>query len=134
MGFAARCELANIKYMDKIGMMRQVFDEFSLRAALASAWSLKTARQWTFDNPAAGQCNVTAVVVHDLFGGDILRTKLPGVDHYYNRIDGVVVDLTDGQFSEPIDYDDELASREEAMICVLDSEYAILRKSLVDSK
>jgi hypothetical protein len=40
------------------------------------------------------------VVVHDLFGGDILKTSLPDydVDHFYNRIDGVVVDLPGGSF------------------------------------
>ncbi|MEM9473597.1 MAG: hypothetical protein AAGA00_16705 [Pseudomonadota bacterium] len=109
------------------------FDETEMRAALLESWSLQTAKQWTQETPAAGQCNVTAVVVHDLFGGDILKTDLPGydVDHFYNRIDGVVVDLTDGQFSAPVTYDDEPASREEAMQCVLASEYDTLRAALL---
>jgi hypothetical protein len=109
------------------------FNEDRLRSALAGAWCLETAKQWTPDTPAAGQCNVTTVVVHDLFGGDILKTSLPDydVDHYYNRIDGVVVDLTDSQFSAPVSYDDELASRADAMQCVLDSEYETLRAALL---
>jgi hypothetical protein len=109
------------------------FDETRLRSELARVWSLETAKQWTPDTPAAGQCNVTTVVVHDLFGGDILRTSLPDhdVDHYYNRIDGVVVDLTDSQFSAPIGYDDVMASREDAMQCVLDSEYETLHAALL---
>ncbi len=109
------------------------FDEAQLRSVLARAWSLETAKQWTPDTPAAGQCNVTTVVVHDLFGGDILKTSLPGydVDHFYNRIDGVVVDLTEGQFSAPVQYDDEEAGRDEAMQCVLESEYETLRTSLL---
>ncbi|MEM7634924.1 MAG: hypothetical protein AAF299_10215 [Pseudomonadota bacterium] len=109
------------------------FDEARIRSALVKAWSLETAKQWTPDTPAAGQCNVTTVVVHDLFGGEILRTGLPGydVDHYYNRIDGTVVDLTDSQFPAPVSYDDELASRADAMQCVLDSEYSVLRAALL---
>ncbi len=109
------------------------FNEPQLRSVLATAWSLETAKQWTPDTPAAGQCNVTTVVVHDLFGGDILKTSLPDydVDHYYNRIDGVGVDLTDGQFSAPVSYDDELASRADAMQYVLDSEYETLRAALL---
>lgn len=43
------------------------------------------------------------------------------------RIEGGVVDLTDSQFSEPVIYDDELASQEDAMGCVLNSEYEELR-------
>ncbi len=112
--------------------MLQKFDETRVRAALAKAWSLRTAKQWTSDTPAAGQCNVTAVVAHDLYGGDILRTKVSGyeVNHYYNRIAGRIVDLTDSQFSEPVIYDDEIAGREEAMSCVLKSEYDVLRQAL----
>ena len=76
---------------------------------------------------------MTTVVVHDLFGGDILKTSLPDydVDHYYNRIDGVVVDLTDSQFSAPVSYDDEMASREDAMECVQTGEYETLRAELL---
>ena len=110
-----------------------IFDEAQLRSALTKAWSLETAKQWTPDIPAAGQCNVTTVVVHDLFGGDILKTSLPDydVDHFYNRIDGGIFDLTDSQFSEPVHYEDDPASREEAMECVQYNEYETLHASLL---
>ncbi len=113
--------------------MKLNFNETSIRAALPTAWSLKTAKQWTPGIPAGGQCNVTTVVIHDLFGGEILRTKVPGydVDHYYNRINRKAVDFTDSQFPEPVRYDDELATREDAMQCVLDSEYETLRRRLL---
>lgn len=108
----------------------QSFDEAAVRNALSQAWSLETAKQWTPECPAAGQCNVTAVVIHDLFGGEILQTALPDdwgdVIHFYNRIDGRVVDLTDSQFTEPIPYDDAPASRDAAMACVREAEYATL--------
>ncbi|MCR9213095.1 MAG: hypothetical protein NXI13_05215 [Proteobacteria bacterium] len=106
------------------------FDEPKTRAALWQSWSLETAKQWTAEAPYSGQCNVTAVVAQELFGGDILKTQLPEVMHFYNRIDGVVVDLTDEQFDKPIPYDDAISNREEAMECVLDSEYEILLDAL----
>jgi len=31
-----------------------------VQSALRKAWSLSTARQWTPNNPAVGQCNVTS--------------------------------------------------------------------------
>ena len=114
--------------------MTMKFDEHAVRDALTSAWSLETASQWTADNPALGQCNVTAVLIHDLFGGEILRTWLPNVWHYYNRLDGRRMDLSDSQFSAPgalfaapDPYQDLLTSREAAMSGIPQREYDALR-------
>ncbi len=118
--------------------MRPDYDEARIRQALPRAWSSKTAVQWTAANPASGQCNVTAAVIYDLFGGEILRTRLPDVWHYYNRIDGTRVDFTDSQFhalgalfEAPQAYDDEPTSREAAMTGIPDREYQALRSALV---
>ena len=88
--------------------------------------------------PASGQCNVTAAVVFDLFGGQILRTKLPGVWHYYNELDGQRRDLTDSQFTAPgalfdapKSYDDEVSSRDAAMNGIPQREYDTLREALL---
>ncbi|MEM8837170.1 MAG: hypothetical protein AAGE89_03690 [Pseudomonadota bacterium] len=114
------------------------FNETEVRGALMKAWSVDTAVQWTEDNPASGQCNVTAAVVFDLFGGDILKTRLPGVWHYYNRIDGIRCDLTDSQFSAPgglfsapETYEDQDSSIEEAMEGIPRHEYEMLRLALL---
>jgi len=115
------------------------FDEPTVRDALKKAWSLETAVQWTAENPALGQCNVTAAVVHDLFGGDVLRTRYPTFWHYYNRIDGTVVDLTDGQFTwpgalfeAPSSYDDELSDQTSAMDGIPQREFATLKAALLE--
>ncbi len=117
--------------------MSLAFDEARVRAALRKSWSSQTAVQWTAENPASGQCNVTAAVIFDMFGGEILRTKLPGVWHYYNRIDGVRIDLTDSQFSAPgalFDapelYDDEVSDKAAAMTNIPASEYETLMSAL----
>jgi hypothetical protein len=90
------------------------FDPDEIKSALRKSWSLATARQWTPTNPAAGQCNVTALLLHELFGGDLLKTPLPAGDHFYNRIGGRRFDFTESQFREPITYIDLPASRADA--------------------
>ncbi|MFH8615279.1 hypothetical protein ACH4E8_09415 [Streptomyces sp. NPDC017979] len=61
---------------------------------------------WTPDNPARGQCDITALVVHDLLGGHLLlgEVTLDGADHGYhwwNRLpDGTEIDLTREQFRQ----------------------------------
>jgi len=82
------------------------FDPEQVARALAKSWSLASARQWSTQNPAAGQCNVTALLVHELFGGELLKTPLSEGDHFYNRIDGRRYDFTECQFAAPIAYAD----------------------------
>lgn len=54
-------------------------DQFNIITdALFQSWSLRSSSKWTKDNPAMGQCGVTALVVNDLIGGEIMKTKLPG--------------------------------------------------------
>ena len=90
------------------------FEPDKIQGTLFKAWSLSTASQWTADNPAAGQCNVTALLIHELFGGDLLKTPLPAGDHFYNRIEGRRYDFTASQFDRPIAYMDLRTSRTEA--------------------
>ena len=115
-----------------------VFDEERIRAALEKAWSLDTAKQWSKENPANGQCNVTSAVICDLYGGEVLRTRYPTFWHYYNRIDGMRCDLTDSQFvrpdarfAAPDGYDDELSDRDMAMEGISQREYEALKKALL---
>lgn len=60
--------------------------------------------EWGPDNPARAQCGVTALVVQDLLGGDLIHGEVHvnGVkdgNHYWNRLpDGTEIDLTADQF------------------------------------
>ena len=97
---------------------------------LKTAWSAETAGSWTPDNPARGQCSVTALVVQDVLGGDILRTRTAGGTHFYNMIDGVRWDFTVSQFDRPIPFEDTPASRAEAMADTSQAQYDALRRRL----
>jgi hypothetical protein len=103
------------------------FDPDEVQSALRKAWSSSTSSQWTADNPAAGQCNVTALVIHELFGGELLKTPLPAGDHYYNRIGGERYDFTASQFDRPIAYMDVLTDRADAELGAAHDQLAELR-------
>ena len=52
----------------------------TLEEALKKAWDQTTcyppmAEDWSPDNPAYGQCYVTALIVNDFFGGKILKAE-----------------------------------------------------------
>lgn len=75
--------------------------------AIRGSWSLDTAEPddgWTPDNPARGQCDVTCLVVHDIFGGEILAAEVfrdgEHIEwHMWNRLPGgIEIDLTREQF------------------------------------
>lgn len=102
------------------------FDQNRVLAALYQSWSIVTSGQWAPDNPAKGQCNVTAILVYDLFGGDILKTPLPDGEHFYNRIDGERHDFTSSQFELPITYSDTLTDREDAANGITNHELSTL--------
>jgi len=103
------------------------FDPDEVQRTLRKSWSLATAIQWTAENPAAGQCNVTALLVHELFGGDLLKTPLPAGDHFYNRIGGRRYDFTASQFSQPIAYTDIPTTRADAERGATSAQSAALR-------
>lgn len=76
-----------------------------LKVVLSRAWAEDTCYpgSWNKDNPCKGQCEPTACLVQNLFGGDIY--KLVGDDsigskgaHYYNFIENQFIDLTAIQF------------------------------------
>lgn len=76
--------------------------------ALQKSWSKETSYcpdEWDSSNLSLGQCAISALMVNDYFGGDIIwsHVLLPTgqkVSHYYNLIDSKVVDLTRSQFPE----------------------------------
>ena len=87
-----------------------MFDEelvpADLRIAIEGAWAADTSpipEAWSLGNPAAGHCEVTAFVLWEHLGGDLVTGQvfLDGEfqeHHQWNRVGGVDVDLTFRQF------------------------------------
>ena len=99
-----------------------------LRHLLLRCWSSQTSSLWSAESPSRGQCGVTALVLQDHFGGEILKTRVGTAWHFYNRLGGVGVDATADQFPEPIHYLDLPASREEAFADTNEAQYAELSR------
>ena len=103
------------------------FEANRVAAALLGSWSIETSGNWLPHNPARGQCNVTALLIHELFGGEILKTPLPDGDHFYNWIEGKRIDLTASQFEAPVNYLDIASNRDEALAGTSIVKYKSLR-------
>lgn len=79
-----------------------------LIAALWRAWTAETSydsAEWSADNPARGQCVVSALIVQDYFGGELVRFAVSGNGisemHYANLLDGdVLFDVTRSQYQD----------------------------------
>ncbi len=97
---------------------------------LEECWSAETSSRWSAATPSRGQCGVTALVLYDYFGGEILKTRVGGRWHFYNRVAGTRLDATAGQFSDPIVYADLASSREEALTDCTQEQYRALSRSL----
>lgn len=69
------------------------------------AWCRETSScpdEWSRENPARGQCAVTALILQDLTGGgQLLRAEVNGESHYWLLTeDGVELDMTLCQFGD----------------------------------
>lgn len=75
-----------------------------IEKALEIAWSKETADpdsldKWTENNKALGQCAITSVLVHDLFGGRMIYDKANF--HIWNEFpDGSQHDFSRSQFKD----------------------------------
>jgi hypothetical protein len=81
--------------------------------ALRASWAADTCSpddlaraDWTSANPAWGHCDITALVVNDMLGGDLMVGEVHLGDeqrgyHWWNRLPtGVEIDLTSDQFRD----------------------------------
>ena len=84
-----------------------------IEGALRASWAGDTCSPddleragWRPDNPAWGHCDISALVLHDLLGGDLVLGDVhihgnPHGYHWWNRLaDGTEIDLTREQFRD----------------------------------
>jgi hypothetical protein len=87
---------------DIIGRKKQ-----EISSAIAQSWAADTSSyqaDWTASTPSLGQCAVTALVVQEQLGGEIVRVVYSDNgkkdSHYFNILPtGEILDLTREQFS-----------------------------------
>lgn len=78
---------------------------------LSGIWSRDTCAprmrdQWSPENPTLGQCSITAFLMQDIYGGEVLGVPLEdGNFHCFNVVGGCTFDLTSEQFgNRKLDY------------------------------
>ena len=85
-----------------------MFTLAELEQAIRASWSLDTSDdpdEWSPENAARGQCDITSLVIHDLLGGELLAAGVYLDDeriesHMWNRLpSGLEIDLTRDQFT-----------------------------------
>ncbi|MEU9522595.1 hypothetical protein [Streptomyces sp. NPDC048224] len=114
-----------------------------IEQAVRASWSAETCTpeyrsRWTGDNPARDQCGVTAMVLNDLLGGELIRGEVhvggERVDyHWWNRLGmGVEIDLTREQFGPRETVVGGVVVCRPAEIRRLREEYELLRDRVLD--
>ncbi|MEV7833855.1 alpha/beta hydrolase [Streptomyces subrutilus] len=117
-----------------------------LEAAIRAGWSAETSEPadlskvaWNADNPAWGQCDITALVVQDLVGGDLVLGEvfLDGRQegyHWWNLLPGGIrVDLTREQFRRgEVVTPGRVVKRPPGRLRRRWDEYQLLRRRVVD--
>jgi len=76
-----------------------------LHDSFLEAWNSDTTSvpdEWTEALPERGQCAVTALILQDIFGGELLRAVVNGESHYWNKLPLGEVDFTRSQFVSPL--------------------------------
>ena len=117
-----------------------------LETILNSLYSKETCypecrNQWNDDNKTLGHCAIVALIINDYFGGNICKIKVNNISHYFNLIDGEIVDLTSEQFKiNDISYANYIIKTREDVLMDEDTKkrYEILKLkvklSLIDEK
>ncbi|GGZ12762.1 hypothetical protein GCM10010327_49750 [Streptomyces nitrosporeus] len=114
-----------------------------IEAAIRSSWDADTTTpvhrpRWNPGNPARDQCGVTAMVVNDLLGGELIRGEVlvdgERVDyHWWNRLGmGIEIDLTREQFEEHEKVSGGVVIERPAEIVRLREEYELLRDRVLE--
>ncbi len=103
-----------------------------LLPVIQDLWSEETCAEWQPDLPCFGQGAVTALAIHDLCGGQIVKTECPSGWHYYNIVEGERYDLTKDQFTEELGYSDDPVERDEAMAAAGEKHYLAMKAKLKD--
>ncbi|MFG3496806.1 hypothetical protein [Streptomyces sp. NPDC047886] len=114
-----------------------------IERAVRRSWGADTCTpefrpHWKPDNPARDQCGVTALVLHDLLGGELIRgeVRVNGelTDyHWWNRLRmSIEVDLTREQFRPVEIVTAGVAVPRPPTIVRLHEEYELLRSRVME--
>lgn len=114
---------------------------YKFKKALAQSWGKDTsyhkdAPNWTPENPALGQCAISALLFNEYFGGKIYSgVSDTGIVHYWNKIYGIKVDLTKQQFPRGLKFKNIICWDRNELIATgnVDKRYNLLRQRMLEN-
>jgi hypothetical protein len=77
-----------------------MFNKMIVYKALKLSLSPGSKGRLTPNVQTTGQDRLISLLIHDVFGGEILKTHMKKDWHYYNRIDGERVDFTGSEIKK----------------------------------
>ncbi len=95
-------------------------DLLTLKERIKESWDRSTCyppmqKEWSEENPSYGQCAVTALLIQDFYGGEILYNEVN--DHFWNVLpDGTEIDLTRQQFKKPVSFNENIVCDREDIL------------------
>lgn len=113
---------------------------YKFKKALAKSWGKDTAYHkdapnWTPENPALGQCAITALLFNEFFGGKIYSgVSESGIVHYWNKKLGLKIDLTKQQFDKKIKFFEVTLWERNHLLSTgnVEERYLLLRKRFIE--
>ena len=104
-----------------------------IRETLEKIWSKKTAYKPSLktglQTKSRGQCYVTALLLRDIMGAEVVRAKVNEETHYWNRFSGYEFDLTSDQYGgdgyRPVPYDGRKITKRQ--VNLMNKRYRILK-------
>ena len=79
-----------------------MLDIMVVREALKKSNGSDSASDYNTDNPRDSQDSLVSLLIHDIFGGEILKTHQKNGWHFYNRIDGLRIDFTRSEIGKSV--------------------------------
>jgi hypothetical protein len=77
-----------------------MFNRTVVQEALKRTWVSDNNPGLISKNSSDGKDSVNSLLIHDIFGGDILKTHNKKGWHFYNRVDGERVDFTGSEMGK----------------------------------
>jgi hypothetical protein len=71
-----------------------MFNRMVVQEALKNSLAIDNSPALTPERSDASQNKVISLLIHEIFGGEILKTHMRKGWHFYNRIDGERIDFT----------------------------------------
>ena len=100
-----------------------------IQKALNQTWTLEINPGRINDFPADCKTSVTSLLIHDIFGGEILKTRKKNGWHFYNKINGERIDFTGQEINksnEDSQFEDLPSTPEETQIYFDQEDYSNL--------